>query len=94
MIVVRNTLVAKPGQASALAAQIKTAAAVAGFPNARVLTDITGEFNRVMLEYEVDSIGGFEKTLHTYATDQKLREAMKGYTELWTTGTRELLRIV
>jgi hypothetical protein len=49
MIIVRNTFIAKPGQASKLAAQFKKAAAAAELPNFRVLTDLTGDFNRVVL---------------------------------------------
>jgi hypothetical protein len=92
MIIVRNIFVAKPGNASKLAAQFKAAAAAAKIPRHRVLTDLTGEFNRVILEYEVDSIAGFDAQMKDYATNEKLRAAMKGYTELWMTGTRELLQ--
>ena len=92
MIIVRNTFIAKPGNASKLAAQFKSAASAAKFANARVLTDVTGEFNRVILEYEVDSIGGFEAQMKDYATNETLRAAMKGYTDLWLTGHRELLQ--
>jgi hypothetical protein len=92
VIIVRNIFVAKPGNASKLAAQFKTAAAAAKLPNHRVLTDVTGEFNRVILEYEVETIGGFEAQLKDYATNEALRAAMKGYTDLWMTGSRELLQ--
>jgi hypothetical protein len=93
MIVVRNCFVAKPGQASKLAAQLKAAAAVANMPRHRVLTDLTGEFNRVVLEYEADSIGEFEARMKNYATNEAMREKMKGYTDLWITGSREILQI-
>jgi hypothetical protein len=92
MIIVRNVFIAKPGQASKLAAQFKSAAAAAKMPNYRVLTGLTGEFNRVILEYEVDTISGFEAQLKDYATNEVLRTAMKGYTDLWMTGSRELLQ--
>ena len=94
MIVVRNTFVAKPGCASKLAAQFKAAATAAKMPNYRVLTDVTGEFNRVVLEYEVDGIGGFEAQMKEYATNDTLRTMLKGYTDLYLTGTRELLQTV
>jgi hypothetical protein len=92
MIIVRSTFVAKPGQASTLAAQFKAAAAAAKMNNARVLTDVTGDFNRVILEYEVETVAGFEAQMTEYATSQTLREALKGYTDLYVTGARELLR--
>lgn len=93
MIVVRNVFVAKPGNASKLAAQLKTAAGVAKLSRARVLTDLTGDFNRVVLEYEVEDAAGFESTMRDYATKEEFRAAMKGYTDLWLTGTRELLQV-
>jgi hypothetical protein len=92
MVIVRNIFVAKPGNASKLAAQLKKAAATAKMPKHRVLTDLTGEFNRVILEYEVENVSGFEAQMKDYATNESLRAAMKGYTELWGTGSRELLQ--
>jgi hypothetical protein len=93
MLVVRNCFIAKPGNASKLAAQLKEAAAAAKIPNHRVLTDLTGDFNRVILEFEVENVSGFEARLNDYATNAAFREKMKGYTDLWTTGSREILRI-
>ena len=49
MLLVRNCFIAKPGNASKLAAQLKEAAIFAKTPNHRILTDLTGEFNRVIL---------------------------------------------
>jgi len=94
MIVVRNSFIAKPGQASKLAAQLKDAAGVAKMSKARILTDLTGDFNRVILEYEADNVGGFEAMLKDYASNTAFREKMKGYTDLWVTGSREILQIV
>ncbi len=93
MIVVRNCFVAKPGNASKLAAQLKEAAAAAKIPKHRVLTDLTGEFNRVVMEYEVENIGEFEGRMKDYATNEAMREKMKGYTDLYITGSREILQI-
>ena len=50
MIVVRNCFVAKPGNASKLAAQLKEAAGNATIGTFRVLTDLTGDFNRVTVD--------------------------------------------
>ena len=94
MIVVRNCFVAKPGSASKLAALFKEAAAIAQIPKYRVLTDLTGEFNRVVLEYEAENLAEFDARLKQYATDENLRDKMKGYTDLYVTGTREILQIV
>ena len=93
MLVVRNCFVCKPGSASKLAAQLKEAAASAKIPKHRVLTDLTGDFNRVIFEYEAEHLGEFEARLRDYHTNSAFREKMKGYTELWTTGSREILEI-
>jgi hypothetical protein len=93
MIVVRNCFVAKPGNASKLAAQLKEALVVSSMPTARVLTDLTGDFNRVILEYEAQNVGEFEASMKDYATNEAFREKMKGYTDLWSTGSREILQI-
>ena len=92
MIVVRNCFIAKPGQASKLAAQLKAAAA-ASMPKYRVLTDLTGDFNRVILEYEAENVAEFEARMKQYMTDEAFREKMKGYTDLYITGSREILQV-
>lgn len=92
MVIVRNIFIAKPGNASKLAAQLKSAATAGKLPRHRVLTDLTGDFNRVVLEYEVDSVSGFEAQMKDYATNEAVRAAMKGYTDLWIHGSRELLQ--
>jgi hypothetical protein len=92
MIIVRNTFIAKAGQASKLAAQFKRAAAAAELPNFRVLTDVTGDFNRVVLEYEAETIAEVEAQMKNYATGETMRRELSGYTDLYLTGTRELLQ--
>jgi hypothetical protein len=95
MIVVRNCFVAKPGSASKLAAQVKEAASAAQMLSRfRVLTDLTGDFNRVVLEYEVENMGEFEARMRDYATNETFRNKMKGYTDLYVTGSREILQVV
>lgn len=93
MLVIRNCFTAKPGHASKMAAQIKDAAAAAKIGNFRVLTDLTGDFNRVILEFELQNLAEFEALQKDYASNTAFREKMKGYTDLWTTGSREILQI-
>ena len=94
MIIVRNTFTAKPGQASKLAAHLKEMAAAGNLPNFRILTDVTGDFNQVVMEFEVDSAAGFEDLYKKYSSDPQMREKAQGYTDLWITGSRQLFRVV
>ena len=94
MVIVRNSFIAKPGQAGKLAAQLKEMANAGKLRNVRIMTDLTGEFNHVVMEHEVESASEFEELLARYASDPQAREKAKGYTDLWTTGRRELFRVV
>ena len=58
-----------------------------------MLTDLTGEFNRVILEFEVENVAMFEAQMKDYGTNAAFREKMKGYTDLYVTGHREILQI-
>jgi len=94
MVIVRNNFIAKPGQAGKLAAQLKEMAKAGNLRNFRILTDLTGDFNHVIMEHEVESAAEFEELLTKYASDPEAREKAKGYTDLWTTGRRELFRVI
>lgn len=94
MVIVRNSFIAKPGQAAKLATQLKEMARVGKLRNSRAMTDLTGEFNHVILEHEVESVSEFEELFTKYSSDPQAREIAKGYTDLWTTGRRELFRVV
>ena len=94
MIIVRNSFMAKPGQAGKLAAQLKDMANAGKLRNFRVMTDLTGDFNHVIMEHEVESASEFEELMARYSSDPQAREKAKGYTDLWTKGRRELYRVV
>jgi len=94
MVVLRNCFIAKPGSASKLAAMMKAAFAAAGIPRHRVLTDLTGDFNRVIVEFEAADAGAAEATIRQYRSSAAFRELMSGYTDLWVSGSREILTVV
>jgi hypothetical protein len=91
MYIVRNCFTAKPGQASKLAALLKDVSTM--LPNARVLTDVTGDFNRVVMEYQAENVAEFEANMQRYASDPEVRQKMQGYTDLWQSGSREILQV-
>jgi hypothetical protein len=94
MFIVRNCFLAKPGQASKLAALLKDVTTTFDMHSPRVMTDVTGEFNRVVMEYSAENIGEFEANMKRYMSDPAIREKMKGYTDLWSTGSREIMQVV
>ncbi|HES58368.1 MAG TPA: hypothetical protein ENO21_02950 [Firmicutes bacterium] len=96
MYVVRDIFTAKPGCASKLADLFKRV--FANEPNFRVMTDLIGRYNTVEMEFEVDDLAAYEQQMKEYKegklnVDPKLAEEMKGYTELWLTGRREIYQV-
>ena len=63
-------------------------------PGARVMSDVTGDFNRVIMEHTAESLEEFEKRMQEVMGSPMYRERLAGYTELWMTGSREVLRVV
>lgn len=94
MFVIRETFTAKPGKASALATMFKQVMGEMTTLTTRVMTDYIAGFNTVVLETEVQNLGEFEKELETYMSRQDLRDKMKGYTEMYQDGRREVYKLV
>ena len=95
MYVVRETLTAKPGMASKMAAAFKTMAGkVQGRYTMRVMTDFIGPFNTVVFETEVPSLDEFNTLEDELMGREDVREAMKGYQDMYLTGKREVYRLV
>lgn len=90
MIVVRATFVAKPGQASKLASVMHDCFG----ENARVMTDLVGNFNTVILEHEAESWEAYEAHREKVMSDPAFRDKMAGYTDLYDTGKREVFQVV
>jgi len=94
MFVVRETFTCKPGKASQLAKLFKDVMSDMPRMKPRVSTDFIGNFNTVVLETEANDLGEFEKTMQDYMSRQDLRDKMKGYTELYQAGKREVFKVV
>ena len=97
MIHVHNIFVCKPGNASKLAKIFKEALSD-NEDFVHVMTDLTGQFNRVIMVNKYENLTGFEMSFDKYLSDseevKKMKELMKGYTELYVTGSREIYNIV
>ena len=99
MIIIREVFTAKPGQASKLAKLFKKA--FAGDANSRIMTDMVGEYNTVVMEMQVNSLAEFEKQMEEYKSgkpdpnmDPKVAEEMSKYTEMYVTGRREIFQVI
>ena len=99
MLIIREVFTAKPGQASKLAKLFKKA--FGGDPNARVMTDMVGNYNTVVVETQVKDLAEFGKQMEDYKSgkpdpkmDPKVAEEMSKYTEMYQTGRREIFQIV
>ena len=94
MYVIRETFTARPGKASGLAAMFKQVMGEIPSLKTRVMTDYIAGFNTVVLETEVPNLAEFEKELEQYMSRQDLRDKMKGYTEMYQEGRREVYKVV
>lgn len=99
MIIVREIFVAKAGQASKLAKLFKKAFGTT--PNSRVMTDMIGDYNTVVVQMEMNNLSEFEKMMEEYKSgkpdpsmDPKVAEEMSHYTDMYLTGRREIFQVV
>ncbi len=99
MLIIREVFTAKPGQASKLAKLFRKA--FGSDPTVRVMTDMVGDYNTVIVEVQANSLAEFEKQMEEYKSgkpdpkmDPKVAEEMSKYTEMYLTGRREIFQIV
>lgn len=93
---VHDTFVCKPGQASKMARLFKEM--MAGQEEfVHILTDMTGEFNRVVMVSKYDNLSAYEQNFQKYMQDsdemKKMKEKMKGYQDMYLTGSREIFQV-
>ena len=94
MYIVRETFVTKPGMASKLATLFKEVVPSTFGVKGRVMTDVVGPFNTVVLEYEVGELAEFDRIMKEYGERQDIRERLKGFTDMYMSGGREIYRVV
>ena len=96
MIIVHDIFVCKAGNASKLAKLFKEVMADnKEFVN--ILTDMTGQFNRVIMVTQFDNLSTYEKSWEDYMKNEeamkKMKEKMANYTEMYLTGSREIYKV-
>ncbi len=96
MIIVHDTFVCKPGNASKLAKMFKEAMKDSKEVKS-IMTDVTGQYNRVIMVSQYESLTAYEKSFEAYMKPTKeMKESMKkmeGYHDMFQTGSREIYRV-
>src|SRR4051812_20511670 len=96
MIVVHDIFVCKPGQASKMAKMFKEAMADSK-ELVNIMTDMTGQYNRVIMVSQYENLAGYEESFEKYMQNseeiKKQMEIMKGYQDMFLTGSREIYKV-
>ena len=97
MIIVHDTFVCKPGNASKMAKLFKEV--MSGNKElVNILTDATGQYNRVIMVSQYDDLTAYQKSFEAYMNpteEQKKQFAkMEGYTDMYLTGSREIYKVM
>ena len=96
MIIIHDTFICKPGNASKLAKKIKAAMSNSS-EVLHIMTDMTGSFNRVVIVSKYESLSDYEKNWEKYKEkneeSKRMEEAMAGYQDMYVTGSREVYQV-
>ncbi len=62
-----------------------------------IMTDMTGQYNRVVMVSKYDSLTAFEQSWDKYKEDteenRKMSEKMAGYQDMYLSGSREIYQV-
>ena len=96
MIIVHDIFIAKPGNASKLAKMFKEAMSESK-ELVNIMTDMTGQFNKVVVVSKYESLTDFDKSWERMSKDteamKKMEKIMTGYQDMYLTGSREIYRV-
>ena len=96
MIIVHDTFICKPGNASKLAKLFKEVM-TGNIELVNIMTDMTGQYNRVIMVSQYQNLTAYEQSWEKYKEDtealKKMNEKMKDYHEMYLTGSREIFQV-
>ena len=96
MIIVHDIFICKPGNASKVAKLFKEVMANEK-ELVNIMTDMTGQFNKVVVVTKYDSLSAYEDSWKKYEENteemKKMKEKMAGYHEMYLTGSREIYHV-
>ena len=93
MIIVHDIFICKPGMASKFAKLFKEVMAD-NEELVNIMTDMTGQFNKVVMVTKYESLTAYEQNFQKYMKDseemKKMKEKMEGYHDMYLTGSRAI----
>ena len=96
MILVHDIFICKPGQASKLAKLFKEAMK-GNSEFETIMTDLVGDFNKVVMVGRYENLTAYEQSFQKYMKDdeemKRMKEMMKGYHDMYLTGSREIYQV-
>lgn len=96
MIIIHDIFICKPGNASKLAKLFKELMSD-NDEFVHVMTDMTGQYNKVVMVTKYDGLTAYEKSWKKYEENteemKKMKEKMAGYHEMYLTGSREIYHV-
>jgi uncharacterized protein (UPF0248 family) len=96
MIIVHDTFVCKPGNAGKAAKIFKDMMAN-NKDFVHVMTDLTGQYHRVVMVSRYENVSAWEKAQEEYMNpSEEMKQAMakmKDFNDMYLTGTREIFKV-
>lgn len=96
MIIIHDIFICKPGNASKFAKKLK-AAMDSSSELVNIMTDMTGQFNKVVVVSKYENLTAYEQSWEKYKENseetKKMEEAMAGYQDMYLTGSREIYQV-
>lgn len=96
MIIVHDIFVCKPGNASKMAKLFKEWADVVPKKNTSVMTDMTGQYHRVVIASTFDSLAAYEeesKTIGQSPAEKEVMAKFKDMNDMYVSGSREIYKV-
>ncbi len=97
MIQVHNIFVCKPGNAGKLAKMCKESMPFDPVKGPYILTDMTGQFHRVIMISNHESLSGYEedgkKEMADEAKNKMMAEKFKDMNDMYISGSREIYKV-
>ena len=96
MIIVHHIFICKPGNASKMAKLFKEWAGVVPKKNVNVMTDMTGQFHRVVIASSFENLTAYDEEMKNIGQTPEEKEVMdkfKDMNEMYVSGSREIFKV-